>query len=206
MNGKACGIRRAVLAFILGLGLMVLAGCATAAPSSSGNTPASGSSAASSGASSASSAASSASAPSGGSQVEGVLPESAWGNLFATVGESAVAFGQRVQADLPVKAYACWQGEGGGEPIWYEDPADVKALFNALASSGVAGEAQSVSTDDYTSFGFEFANGDTYGFMFDSMALEVQEGGTWKAYELDASPALAAYAQNAKDHTMSQYR
>ena len=146
MNGKAFGIRRVVLAFVLGLGLMALAGCATAASSSSGSMPSSASSAASSGVSSASSAASSASAPSGGSQVEGVLPESAWGNLFATVGESAVAFGQRVQADLPVKAYACWQGEGGGEPIWYEDPADVKALFNALASSGVAGAAQSVST------------------------------------------------------------
>lgn len=42
--------------------------------------------------------------------------------------------------------------------------------------------------------------------MFDSMALEKQEGSTWKAYKLDASPALLSYAQQAKDHTMSQYR
>lgn len=117
-----------------------------------------------------------------------------------------MAFGQRVQTDLPVKAYACWQGEGGGDPIWYEDPADIRSLFNALASSGIAGEAQSVSSDDYTSFGFTFADGETYGFMFDSMALEVQEDGKWKAYEVDASPALASYAEQAKKHTMAQYR
>ena len=132
------------------------------------------------------------------------MGESEWGDLFATKGPDAVEFGRRVQTDLPVKAYACWQGEGGGEPIWYDDPDDIRELFNALASSGVAGEAKFVSTDDYTSFGFEFSNGESYGFMFSSMALEVQEDGKWNAYAVDASPALESYAKQAKERTQSQ--
>lgn len=135
-----------------------------------------------------------------------VLPESEWGDLFATIGDNAIAFGQRVQGDLPVKAYACWQGIGGGDPIWFEDPADIVSLFNALASSSVAGEATTMSTDDYYSFGFEFANGETFGFMFDSMVVQVKDGDSWKFYDVAASPALAAFANQAMKHTMGDYR
>ncbi len=135
-----------------------------------------------------------------------VLPESEWGDLFATIGDNAIAFGQRVQGDLPVKAYACWQGIGGGYPIWFEDPADIVSLFNALASSGVAGEATTMTTDDYYSFGFEFANGETFGFMFDSMVVQVKDGDSWKFYDVAASPALAAFANQAMKHTMGDYR
>ena len=135
-----------------------------------------------------------------------MLPESEWGNLFVTVGEGAIAFGQRVQNDLPVKAYACWQGEGGGEPIWFDDPADIRALFNGLASSGIAGEATTMTTDDYYSFGFEFANGDRYGFMFDSMVLQVKDGDSWKFYDVAPSPELAAFAYQAQQYTMGDYR
>ena len=104
-----------------------------------------------------------------------------------------------------MKAYACWQGVGGGEPIWYEDPADIRSLFNALAESGIAGEATMISTDDYTSFGFEFADGSNYGFMFDSMSIQVPRGNSWEFYELDPSSALKSYADAAREYTLSRY-
>lgn len=189
-------IARLVVVLAVGLGLVAFAGCSSAASSASSSSTSSFASS--------SVASPSSSAPSSSASSDGVLGESEWGDLFAAKGEDAIAFGRRVQTDLPVRAYACWQGEGGGEPIWYESPDDIRKLFNALASSGIAGEAQAVSTDDYTSFGFEFADGDSYGFMFSSMALEVQEDGKWKAYELDPSPALTPFAQQAKERTQSR--
>lgn len=126
--------------------------------------------------------------------------------MFATLGDDAVAFGKRVQGELPVKAYALWQGVGGGEPVEFDDPADICALFNALAGTSIASEAETVTTDDYTSFGFTFADGSRFSVMFDSMALEVSEGGTWKAYAIDPGPGLDDFASLAKEHTQSTYK
>ena len=206
-------MKKVLVVLLVICGITILAGCTgSSAPSessaSSEPSSAGGSASSASGSSTVSSAASPSSA-SGSvptSSVAGILPESEWGDLFATLGEDAVAFGNRVQAELPVKAYACWQGEGGGDPLWYEDPADITALFNALAESGIAGEAKTVSTDDYTSFGFEFADGTRFGVMMDSMSIQVAEGNTWMFYEVDASPALQSFADQAKKHTMASYR
>ena len=191
-------MKRLITVIVVGLGALLIAGCASTSSSAS-------SAAGSQSSSAPSSASSSASAPSAASGVAGVLPEVEWGDLFATVGDDAIAFGQRVQSELPVKAYALWQGEGGGEPIWYEDPADIRALFNALAASGIAGEAQTITTDDYTSFGFEFADGTKFSVMFDSMSLQVQEGNAWKFYQVAPSAELSSYADQAKRHTMESY-
>ena len=134
-----------------------------------------------------------------------VLLESEWGDYFPTLGDDAVAFGQRVQSELPVKAYALYQGEGGGEPIEFDDPADIAALFNALASTNVGEPATEVSTDDYTSFWFEFADGSSFGFMFDSMTIEMEKDGTWEFYAIEPNPALESFASLAKQHTMEMH-
>ena len=111
-------------------------------------------------------------------------------------------FGQRVQTELPVRAYACWQGMGGGEPIWYDDPAEIRALFNALAATNLAGKATTISTDDYTSFGFKFADDTGYGVMFDSMTVQIEENNVMEFYDLDITPELARFARQARQHTM----
>ena len=121
------------------------------------------------------------------------------------MGDEYVAFGRRVQGELPVRAYACYQGEGGGDPIWYDDAATVVALFNALAAAHATEDAGEVRSDDYTSFGFEFADGSNYGFMFDSMSVQVPRGNSWEFYELDPSPALKSYADAAREYTLSRY-
>ena len=195
-------ICRLAVAFAVACGLLALVGCATDGSQTSSSISSQKSPEASS---QASSDASSVSAAASTASSVAVLPESEWGNLFPTLGDGAVAFGQRVQNELPVKAYACWQGEGGGEPILFESPDDIAALFNALASSGVGGKATTVSTDDYTSFGFKFADDAGFSFMFDSMTVMVDVGDKWEFYDVDPSPALASYAAQAWKHTMSQY-
>lgn len=206
-------VRKASIALFIVCGIVVLVGCAStnASTGSSASSDArAGSSAASGSLSAPASSLSGTVTPSEPSPsiaaATSVLPESEWGALFATIGQDAVAFGQRVQTDLPVRAHVCWQGEGGGDPIWFEDAADIQALFNALASSGVKGEAETVTTDDYTSFMFEFSDGARYNIMFDSMAVQVAEGNTWKFYAVDPSPALASFADLAEAHTMASYR
>ena len=195
-------MRVIALAFAMA-GLLALGGCASAQSGSAAGSSASGSSAVSASSSSASStsSASSSSAPTSVPS-DSVLPESEWGDYFSVLGEDAVAFGQRVQTELPVEAYALWEGVGGGDPVELTDSADICTLFNALASANIAGEATMISTDDYTTFGFKFADGTGYRFRYDSLAVEVKEGSTWNYYALDASPEFYAYAELAKRHTM----
>ena len=118
------------------------------------------------------------------------------------MGDEYVAFGRRVQGELPVRAYACYQGEGGGDPIWYDDEAAVVALFNALAATHATEDAGEVRSDDYTSFGFEFADGSRTSFMFDSMTFMVAEGNVWKVYGLDYGSDLSAFADEARKATL----
>ncbi|MBQ9043768.1 MAG: hypothetical protein IJ111_13255 [Eggerthellaceae bacterium] len=195
-------MKRVIAIILAGLGVLLVAGCANAATSSS--TSAASNASSLSAVSSSSEPASSTSASAG--KTDGsALPEEKWGDYFAVLGDDAVAFGRRVQTELPVKAYACYQGEGGGEPIWFEDQADIVSLFNALAATNAAGDAAEVRTDDYTSFGFEFADGTRSDFTFDSMTFMVQEGNSWKIYAIAPNPALEAYADQAKSYTMSLY-
>lgn len=135
-------------------------------------------------------------------KVPGVLAEDEWGNLFATMGDEYVAFGRRVQDEAPVKAYVCYQGEGGGDPLWFDEPDTIVSMFNALAAANVSADPGMVSTDDYTSFGFEFADGASTHFMFESMAFMVAEGNTYKYYGVVTNPELDAFASMARKATL----
>ena len=109
-----------------------------------------------------------------------------------------------MQTELPVKAYACYQGEGGGDPIWFDDPSTIVKLFNALATTNVTEDVGEIWTDDYTSFGFEFADGTKTGFMFDSMTIQVAAGNSWKFYALEVGPDLQSFADMAKKATLGE--
>ena len=175
--------------------LAVLSACSASGASSEAGL--SGGSAGSVGASASSAGGSSSAASS-----SAVLPESEWGNLFETMGEDYVAFGRVVQTELPGRAYMVYQGEGGGEPTWFDDAGTITALFNALAASGASEDVSEVRTDDYTGFGFEFADGSTAAFLFDSMTFMVEEGGQWKVYAVVATPELEQFATQARAATL----
>ena len=128
---------------------------------------------------------------------ESVLPESEWGSLFPVVGDEAVEFGRRVQADLPVKAFAEYDGMASGTPVEFTDPGEIRALFNALAVANADEEASMVSTDDYTRFWFEFDDGTEYGFFFDSMAVEKWVDGKYRAFAVTVNDDLAWFALQA---------
>ena len=131
-----------------------------------------------------------------------VLPESEWGNLFESIGAEAVAFGRRVQGELPVAACVQWSGVGGGEPVEFADPGTVRAVFNALASADVGDEAGEVRTDDYTSFQFVFADGEQYSVSFDSLAITLHENGRYVVYSVDAGADFHALVAMARQATM----
>ena len=117
-----------------------------------------------------------------------------------------MAFGRRVQGELPVQAIACWQGEGGGEPVGFTDPAEIRALFNALASVRLTGYAELVRTDDYTSFSFTFADGSAQVFSFDSMTVEVREGDSWKFHDIHVTPEFETLCAIAQEITLKSYQ
>lgn len=207
-------VRHAIVAAITLSVALVLGGCATSPTSSvaSDDGSSSGSEASSVSASSDSTSLSSSSVPdqqtlsSVNSSVEvpradSVLPEDKWGNYFTTCGDEVVEFGRRVQSEVPAKAYISWLGEGGGTGVETTDPAEIRALFNALASSNVIGETNTMWTDDSSGFGFQFSDGSSFGFNFEGMAFGVDDkaANIYRFYELDPSPELSQFRQIAYD-------
>ena len=199
-GGDVMNVRKLAVIAIVVLGAMMIAGCAGASASSSSSSASVSSSAASSSASSSESSASSGSSASvdGAPTADSVLKEGEWGTLFSRKGDSALEFGRRVQTDLPVKAFAEYDGMAGGTPVEFDDPAQIRALFNALASANADSENAMVSTDDYTKFWFEFQDGTEYGFFFDSMSIEVTEDGKYHAYAVEGGADLAWFASAAR--------
>lgn len=205
------GVRKAsylvIAAFVMAVSLAMV-GCSAGASSSGTSSTAVDSASSASGSAedssgSAASASSTATVP-GAPRADAVLAEDEWGDFFQTRGEGAVEFGRRVQDDLPVRAVALWAGEGGGSPIEFTDPAEIRALFNALAASNVAGETTTFTTDDYSSFGFEFADGTSCAFYFDSLAFDVGTGDGHLFYDLDPSPDLNTFLQLAYKKSMGE--
>ena len=134
-----------------------------------------------------------------------VLPKQSWGSLFSTMGEEYVAFGERVLGETPTRAYVCYQGEGGGDPIWFDDADEIVDIFNALAATNALEGEWEVRTDDYTSFGFEFADGSRTSFMFDSLTFMVAENNQWKIYGLETNSTFDRYASMARTATLGSY-
>ena len=144
-----------ILALVFALtACMVLAvGCAASSSNassatSSATSAAKSSSAASSQAQSSSTASTTATSEEAPTASE-VVPESEWGTLFAVFGDEAVAFGQRVQSELPASAFAEYDGVASGEPIEFTDPGQIRALFNALAQSNAVEGADEIRTEYY---------------------------------------------------------
>ena len=177
LTGKLMAATVAVIA------LAGIVGCAGAPASSS-------SSAATSSATSAVASSSRSSASSATAHVQG--------GLLEALGDDAVAFAQRARSELPVAAYAQYSGVSSGEPMKFDDPNDIEALFNALATAELGPEASEVRTDDYTSFWFEFANGDRFSFNFDSMAVDLPNDGSYTYYEVKGNDDLDRFAAIAK--------
>ncbi len=186
-------------------------GCTTTAgtaSSSSADAPSSGAPSSASPPASSSSASfspTSTAEPSAVPEATAILGEDEWGDLLESLGPDAVAFGRRVQGELPQTAYAQWSGEGGGEPVEFTEPAQIRALFNALASAGVGEEAKEVRTDDYTSFWFVFADGGRFSFNFDSMAVDLPDDNSYVEYSVLAGDDLQAFAAIAQAHTLESY-
>lgn len=134
-----------------------------------------------------------------------LLAENAWGNLLSALGSEALAFGRRVQDELPVAAYAQWSGVGGGEPLELTDPAQIRALFNALAGASLGEEASQVTTDDSTAFWFVFADGERFSVSLDSLALVLYKDGHYTAYLIDANDDFYLFAELARQKTLSGY-
>lgn len=186
---------------------LVLAGCG------GGDRDASSGGALSSGASSGgASASSSASAPSGsvlaastGSAsvsgvptVQSLFEETKWGSFLPAYGDGAVAFGRKVLASLPVRAYVQYSGVASGPVVEFDDPGEIRGLFNALAVADIGPAATEVRTDDYFSCGFTFEDGSKYGFSFDSMTVDLPNDGSYERYQVVGSNDLQTFAGIAK--------
>ena len=173
LTGKLMAATVAVIA------LAGIVGCAGAPASSS-------SSAATSSATSAVASSSRSSASSATAHVQG--------GLLEALGDDAVAFAQRARSELPVAAYAQYSGVSSGDPVELDNPADILALFNALAAADLGEEATEIRTDDYTSFWFAFADGSRYSFNFDSMAVDLPDDGSYRYYKVESGPDLEHFA------------
>ena len=193
-----------ILALVFALtACMVLAvGCAASSSNassatSSATSAAKSSSAASSQAQSSSTASTTATSEEAPTASE-VVPESEWGTLFAVFGDEAVAFGQRVQSELPASAFAEYDGVASGEPIEFTDPGQIRALFNALAQSNAVEGADEIRTDDYTRFWFVFADGSRQSFFFDSMTVQKTVDNSYVFYTVDPMSDLTWFIDAAK--------
>ncbi|MBQ9004572.1 MAG: hypothetical protein IJ087_22270 [Eggerthellaceae bacterium] len=136
---------------------------------------------------------------------QAVLAESEWGDLFATIGDTAVTFGRRVQGELPTVVYVQWSGVGGGEPIEFTDPGEIRAAFNALAGASIGDEAKETHTDDYTSFQFTFADGEQFSVSFDSLSVTLHENGRYATYSVVVDDDFRAFAGMARQKTLATY-
>ena len=134
-----------------------------------------------------------------------VIGEDQWGSLLPALGDDAIAFARRVQDELPTAAYAQYSGVASGEAVEFDEPGEIAALFNALASADLGPEAQELRTDDYTSFWFVFADGQRYSFSFDSMAIDLPDDGMYAYYQVEGNDDLDQFAAIALQAYNSRY-